>query len=51
MKKVCATGTGSARPVVSTTMASKRPGRRISPSTTRIRSPRTVQHTQPLFIS
>ncbi len=54
MKKVWATGAGSARPVVSMTMASKplpEPWRFISPVNTRIRSPRTVQQTQPLFIS
>jgi hypothetical protein len=42
---------GSARPVVSTMMASKPPLRFIRPDSTRIRSPRTVQQTQPLFIS
>ena len=46
---------GRPRPVVSTMMASKAglPGRWrfIRPATTRIRSPRTVQQTQPLFIS
>ena len=51
MKKVCATGAGSARPVVSTMMASNLPLRRISPSMMRTRSPRTVQQMQPLFIS
>ena len=50
-KKVCATGAGSARPVVSTMMASNLPLRRISPSMMRTRSPRTVQQMQPLFIS
>jgi hypothetical protein len=50
-KKVCATGAGSARPVVSTMMASNLPLRFISPSRMRTRSPRTVQHMQPLFIS
>ena len=50
-KKVCATGAGSARPVVSTMIASNLPLRRISPSMMRIRSPRTVQQMQPLFIS
>ncbi len=51
MKKVCATGAGSASPVVSTMMASNLPLRRISPSMMRTRSPRTVQQMQPLFIS
>ncbi len=51
MKKVCATGAGSASPVVSTMMPSNLPLRRISPSMMRTRSPRTVQQTQPLFIS
>ena len=46
-----ATGAGSASPVVSTTTASNRPGRFIRFCTTRIRSPRTVQQMQPLFIS
>ena len=41
-KKVCATGAGSASPVVSTMMASNLPLRRIRPSMMRIRSPRTV---------
>ncbi len=50
-KKVCATGAGFAKPVVSTRMASKPPLRFIKPSMMRIRSPRTVQQTQPLFIS
>ena len=50
-KKVCATGAGSASPVVSTMMASNLPLRRIRPSMMRIRSPRTVQQMQPLFIS
>src|SRR3984885_639916 len=50
-KKGCATGAGSARPVVSTMMASNLPLRFIRPSRMRTRSPRTVQHTQPLFIS
>src|SRR6202163_3571906 len=50
-KKVCATGAGSARPVVSTMMASNLPLRFINPSRMRTRSPRTVQQTQPLFIS
>jgi len=51
MKKVCATGAGSASPVVSTMMASNLPLRRIRPSMMRTRSPRTVQQMQPLFIS
>jgi hypothetical protein len=51
MKKVWATGAGSARPVVSTMMASNLPCRFISPSMMRMRSPRTVQQMQPLFIS
>ena len=51
MKNVCATGAGSASPVVSTMMASNLPLRRISPSMMRTRSPRTVQQMQPLFIS
>ena len=51
MKKVCATGAGSASPVVSTMMASNLPFRRIKPSMMRTRSPRTVQQMQPLFIS
>ena len=42
---------GSARPVVSTMIASNLPFRFISPSMMRIRSPRTVQQMQPLFIS
>ena len=50
-KKVCATGAGSARPVVSTMMPSNLPRRFISPLMMRIRSPRTVQQMQPLFIS
>ena len=50
-KKVCATGAGSARPVVSTMMPSNRSRRFISPPMMRIRSPRTVQQMQPLFIS
>ena len=50
-KKVCATGAGSARPVVSTMIASNLPFRFISPSMMRMRSPRTVQQMQPLFIS
>src|SRR5262249_50520708 len=50
-KKVCATGAGSASPVVSTMMPSNLPLRRMRPSMIRMRSPRTVQQTQPLFIS
>ena len=50
-KKVCATGAGSARPVVSTMMPSKRSRLRISWVRMRMRSPRTVQQMQPLFIS
>ena len=50
-KNVCATGAGLASPVVSMMMPSKRSRRRIRPPTMRIRSPRTVQQTQPLFIS
>ena len=50
-KKVCATGAGLARPVVSMMMPSNLPRRFISPPTMRIRSPRTVQQMQPLFIS
>ena len=50
-KKVCATGAGSARPVVSTMMPSNFSRRFIRPLMMRIRSPRTVQQMQPLFIS
>ncbi len=55
MKKVCATGPGSAMPVVSMTMRSKSSSfasrfARNSPRM-RTRSPRTVQQMQPLFIS
>ena len=50
-KKVCATGAGLARPVVSMMMPSNLSRRFISPPTMRIRSPRTVQQMQPLFIS
>ena len=46
---VCCTVRGDLIRVVEGLM--KRPGLRIRPSTTRIRSPRTVQQTQPLFIS
>lgn len=42
MKKVCATGAGSASPVVSMRMASKRVLRLSSLFSTRIRSPRTA---------
>ena len=51
MKKVCATGPGSARPVVSITIASSAVPRRKSLERMRMRSPRTVQQMQPLFIS
>src|SRR5882762_11501566 len=55
MKKLCATGPGSAMPVVSmmTRSNSSLPESRRSFNSPRmrIRSPRTVQHTQPLFIS
>ncbi len=47
---VCMTGAGLARPVVSIMIASKRWRRRSSLLRMRMRSPRTVQHTQPLFI-
>ena len=50
-KKVWATGAGLARPVVSMMMPSNLPRRFIRPLTMRIRSPRTVQQMQPLFIS
>ncbi len=50
-KKVCATGAGLASPVVSMMMPSNLPRRFIRPPTMRIRSPRTVQQMQPLFIS
>src|SRR5690349_1341934 len=46
---VCCTVRGDLIRVVEGLM--KRPGRFIRPSTTRMRSPRTVQQTQPLFIS
>ncbi len=55
-KKVCATGAGSARPVVSTMIASNLPLRFISPSMMRIRSPRTcaadtaVVHFEDFFV-
>ena len=51
IKKVCATGPGSARPVVSITIASSAEPRRKSFERMRMRSPRTVQQMQPLFIS
>src|SRR6266705_3176942 len=55
MKKLCATGPGSAMPVVSMITRSNLslPESRLSLSSPRMRmrSPRTVQHTQPLFIS
>src|SRR5262245_25797099 len=55
VKKVCATGPGSAMPVVSITTRSnlRLPPSRFSLSVPRIRikSPRTVQQMQPLFIS
>ena len=50
-KKVCATGAGSASPVVSTMMASNLPFFFIRSARMRMRSPRTVQQMQPLFIS
>mmetsp|Transcript_28792 Transcript_28792/g.75632 ORF Transcript_28792/g.75632 Transcript_28792/m.75632 type:complete len:254 (-) Transcript_28792:48-809(-) len=51
MKKVCATGAGSARPVVSMRTASSLVCRlKIFPRI-RMRSPRTVQQIHPLFIS
>ncbi|MNN33069.1 hypothetical protein D3C81_1468070 [compost metagenome] len=53
MKKLWATGYGSARPLVSIRMWSSRTGRATSSRTMRTRSSRTsaVQHTQPLTIS
>ncbi len=55
MKNVCATGPGLARPVVSMMTRSKRslPWRRFFARSPRMRtrSPRTVQHRHPLFIS
>src|SRR6185295_16812069 len=55
VKKVCATGPGSAMPVVSITTRSNLslPSSRFSLSVPRMRmrSPRTVQQMQPLFIS
>ena len=54
MKKVCATGPGSARPVVSITMRSNvnRPLRRLAASSCSVarRSSRMVQQMQPLLI-
>ncbi len=51
MRNVCATGDGSASPVVSIKICSG--GRSLATSflIIRIRSPRTVQQIQPLFIS
>mmetsp|Transcript_6323 Transcript_6323/g.14831 ORF Transcript_6323/g.14831 Transcript_6323/m.14831 type:complete len:251 (+) Transcript_6323:376-1128(+) len=51
MKKVCATGPGSASPVVSMMMASRSLLKRKSLPRMRMRSPRTVQQMHPLFIS
>mmetsp|Transcript_74180 Transcript_74180/g.179211 ORF Transcript_74180/g.179211 Transcript_74180/m.179211 type:complete len:242 (+) Transcript_74180:611-1336(+) len=51
MKKVCATGPGSASPVVSMIMASRSLLKRKSLPRMRMRSPRTVQQMHPLFIS
>mmetsp|Transcript_9361 Transcript_9361/g.24199 ORF Transcript_9361/g.24199 Transcript_9361/m.24199 type:complete len:278 (+) Transcript_9361:279-1112(+) len=51
MKKVCATGAGSAIPVVSMIIPSSFSLRLRSLLRMRIRSPRTVQHMHPLFIS
>ena len=54
MKNVCATGPGSARPVVSMTMRSKlsKPLRRLAANNCRVtrRSSRMVQQMQPLLI-
>ena len=50
-KKVCATGPGSARPVVSIIIISNLSFRFIRLPSMRIRSPRTVQQIHPLFIS
>ena len=50
-KKVCTTGPGSARPVVSMRMWSNLSRRFMRLPTMRMRSPRTVQQMQPLFIS
>mmetsp|Transcript_1792 Transcript_1792/g.7464 ORF Transcript_1792/g.7464 Transcript_1792/m.7464 type:complete len:203 (+) Transcript_1792:528-1136(+) len=50
-KKVCATGAGSARPVVSMMMWSNASFRRMSLLRIRMRSWRTVQQMHPLFIS
>mmetsp|Transcript_49164 Transcript_49164/g.155620 ORF Transcript_49164/g.155620 Transcript_49164/m.155620 type:complete len:217 (+) Transcript_49164:852-1502(+) len=49
-KKVCATGAGSARPVVSRRTRSKESLRSLSCVRARTRSPRTVQQAQPLSI-
>src|SRR5437879_3894187 len=55
MKKLCATGPGSAMPVVSmitrSNLSLPESRRSFSSPRMRIRSPRTVQQTQPLFIS
>ena len=51
VKKVCATGAGLARPVVSIRMPSSRSLRLRRRPRMRIRSPRTEQQMQPLFIS
>src|SRR6266568_3431401 len=55
MKKLCATGPGSAIPVVSmmtrSNLSFPESRRSFNSPRMRIRSPRTVQHTQPLFIS
>mmetsp|Transcript_12901 Transcript_12901/g.27195 ORF Transcript_12901/g.27195 Transcript_12901/m.27195 type:complete len:353 (-) Transcript_12901:291-1349(-) len=50
-KKVCATGAGSAIPVVSMSTPSNLLGRDRSLLRIRMRSPRTVQQIHPLFIS
>ena len=50
MKKVCATGPGSARPVVSMMIASRSLLKRKSLPRIRMRSPRTVQQIHPLFL-
>lgn len=49
MKKVCMTGAGSARPVVSIKIASIFCFRLKSFESTLIRSPLTLQHIHPLF--
>src|SRR5258708_2142451 len=55
MKKLCATGPGSAMPVVSmitrSNLSLPESRRSLSSPRMRMRSPRTVQHTQPLFVS